>query len=161
MSKAPKIEIKNEEGIFGTKTNQDKTPIQKVIKDGKKVAEIKNVEGFLGTKINEDGSPIKKIVLVYGTYSYSKPNASCGSIQLDDSLAGNSIAYVAFTNSVFGGYACRQFLSRIFSILCGSKILEFSRYFCNNMSSPDRMLWAYGPSKRDTMVLAIEPHSED
>jgi hypothetical protein len=29
------------------------------------------------------------------------------------------------------------------------------------MPSPDRMLWAYGPSKRDTLVLAIEPHPED
>ncbi len=39
-----------------------------------------------------------------GTYSYATPNASCGSIQLNDSSGNNGTAYVAFTNSVSGGY---------------------------------------------------------
>ena len=39
-----------------------------------------------------------------GTYSYSKLNASCGSIQLNDALGNTGTAYVAFTNSVSGGY---------------------------------------------------------
>ncbi len=40
----------------------------------------------------------------YGTYSYSRPNTTCGSIQLNDELEGSSTVCVAFTNSVTGGY---------------------------------------------------------
>ena len=43
-----------------------------------------------------------------GTYSYSKLNASCGGIQLTDSVAGVSTAYVALSNSVSGGYVLTQ-----------------------------------------------------
>jgi hypothetical protein len=43
-----------------------------------------------------------------GTYSYSKLNASCGGIQLTDSVTGVSTAYVALSNSVSGGYALTQ-----------------------------------------------------
>ncbi len=43
-----------------------------------------------------------------GTYSYAKLNASCGSIQLNDSLAGNSTAYLAYSNSIAGGYYLTQ-----------------------------------------------------
>jgi Bacterial Ig domain len=39
-----------------------------------------------------------------GTYSYSRPNATCSSLQLSDSVAGNSTVYMAFTNSTSGGY---------------------------------------------------------
>jgi hypothetical protein len=39
-----------------------------------------------------------------GTYSYSKLNASCGSIQLSDSLGNSGTVYEAFTNSLSGGY---------------------------------------------------------
>ncbi|HEY5232760.1 MAG TPA: Ig-like domain-containing protein [Verrucomicrobiae bacterium] len=43
-----------------------------------------------------------------GTYSYSKLNASCGGIQLTDSVAGASTAYMAFSNSISGGYVLTQ-----------------------------------------------------
>jgi hypothetical protein len=43
-----------------------------------------------------------------GTYSYSKLNASCGGIQLNDSVTGVSTAYLALSNSVSGGYYLRQ-----------------------------------------------------
>ena len=39
-----------------------------------------------------------------GTDSYSRPNATCGSLQLNDSVAGSSTAHVAFTNLTSGGY---------------------------------------------------------
>ena len=39
-----------------------------------------------------------------GTYSYSKLNTSCGGIQLNSLSSVNGTAYVAFTNSVSGGY---------------------------------------------------------
>jgi hypothetical protein len=64
MTSAPKIEIKNKEGLFtGTEKNADKSPVQEVIQDGKKVAEIKNDEGiFTGTKKNDDDTPVKVVV---------------------------------------------------------------------------------------------------
>ncbi|MDE3068084.1 MAG: hypothetical protein KGJ60_11110 [Verrucomicrobiota bacterium] len=43
-----------------------------------------------------------------GTYSYSKLNSSCGGIQLTDSVAGVSTVYVAFSNSISGGYVSTQ-----------------------------------------------------
>jgi hypothetical protein len=43
-----------------------------------------------------------------GTYSYSKLNASCGDIQLNDSVTGVSTAYLALSNSVSGGYYLAQ-----------------------------------------------------
>ncbi len=44
----------------------------------------------------------------YGTYSYSKPNATCGMMQLNDSVGGGGTAYLAFSNSVSGDYLATQ-----------------------------------------------------
>jgi hypothetical protein len=43
-----------------------------------------------------------------GTYFYSKLNASCGGIQLTDSVTGVSTVYLALSNSVSGDYVLTQ-----------------------------------------------------
>ncbi len=43
-----------------------------------------------------------------GTYSYSRLNTTCGGIQLTDYVAGASSVYVAFSNSIYGGYVLTQ-----------------------------------------------------
>jgi hypothetical protein len=52
---------RNKEGLFGTVTNDDGSPVQEVVQDGEPVQEIRNKEGLFGTVTNDDGTPVKEV----------------------------------------------------------------------------------------------------
>ena len=59
----PKIEIKNKDHIIApTEKNDDGSPVQEILADGKPIAEIKNSDHIIApTDKNDDGTPVKVV----------------------------------------------------------------------------------------------------
>ena len=61
MPEETTTEIRNKESVFGNEKNQDGSPVQEVVQDGKPVQEIRNKESVFGNEKNDDGTPVKEV----------------------------------------------------------------------------------------------------